>query len=39
MAAGKTEDFKTAFSIAADSIDSGRAAKKLEALKSVSNSL
>jgi anthranilate phosphoribosyltransferase len=39
MAAGKTEDFKTAFSMAADSIDSGRASRKLEALKSVSNSL
>ncbi len=39
MAAGKTEDFKTAFSMAADSIDSGRASRKLEALKRVSNSL
>lgn len=36
---GKTEDFKAAFSIAADSIDSGMASKKLEEVKRVSNSL
>lgn len=36
---GKTEDFKDAFSIAADSIDSGMALKKLEEVKRVSNSL
>ena len=36
---GKTEDFKAAFSIAADSIDSGMALKKLEEIKKVSNSL
>jgi anthranilate phosphoribosyltransferase len=36
---GKTEDFKAAFSIAADSIDSGMALKKLEEIKRVSNSL
>jgi anthranilate phosphoribosyltransferase len=39
LAAGKTEDFKTAFAMAEDSIDSGRALKKLEAVKRVSNSL
>lgn len=39
IAAGKTEDFRTAFSMAADSIDSGRALKKLEEVKRVSNSL
>jgi anthranilate phosphoribosyltransferase len=36
---GKTEDFKAAFSIAADSIDSGMALKKLQEVKRVSNSL
>jgi anthranilate phosphoribosyltransferase len=36
---GKTEDFREAFSIAADSIDSGMALKKLEEVKRVSNSL
>jgi len=36
---GKTEDFRDAFSIAADSIDSGMALKKLEEVKRVSNSL
>ena len=36
---GKTEDFKDAFSIAAESIDSGMALKKLEEVKKVSNSL
>ena len=35
----KTDDFKIAFSIAADSIDSGRAFKKLEEVKRVSNAL
>jgi anthranilate phosphoribosyltransferase len=39
IAAGKTEDFKTAFSVATESIDSGRALKKLEEVKRVSNSL
>jgi anthranilate phosphoribosyltransferase len=39
MAAGKTEDFKIAFSMASDSIDSGRALKKLEEVKRVSNAL
>lgn len=36
---GITEDFKITFSIAADSIDSGRALKKLEEVKRVSNAL
>jgi len=36
---GKTEDLNAAFSIAADSIDSGKALKKLEEVKRVSNSL
>jgi anthranilate phosphoribosyltransferase len=36
---GKTEDFRDAFSIAADSIDSGMALNKLEEVKRVSNSL
>lgn len=39
IAAGKTEDFKTAFGIAEDSIDSGRALKKLEEVKKVSNAV
>jgi anthranilate phosphoribosyltransferase len=39
IAAGKTEDFKSAFSMAADSIDSGKALKKLDEVKRVSNSL
>jgi anthranilate phosphoribosyltransferase len=39
VAAGKTEDFKVAFSMASDSLDSGRALKKLEEVKRVSNSL
>jgi len=39
IVSGKTEDFKIAFSMAADSIDSGRALKKLEEVKRVSNSL
>jgi anthranilate phosphoribosyltransferase len=39
IAAGKTEDFKTALNIAKDAIDSGRTSKKLEELKRVSNSL
>jgi anthranilate phosphoribosyltransferase len=37
--AEKTGDFSTGFSIAADSIDSGRALKKLEEVKRVSNAL
>jgi len=39
IVAGKTEDFKLAFSMAADSVDSGRALRKLEEVKRVSNSL
>lgn len=39
IVSGRTEDFKTAFSIAVDSIDSGRAMKKLEEVKRVSNAL
>jgi anthranilate phosphoribosyltransferase len=39
IAAGKTEDFKTAFSVAAESIDSGKALRKLEEVKRVTNSL
>lgn len=39
VVAEKTDDFRTAFSIAADSIDSGRALKKLEEVKRVSNAL
>ncbi|MEW6675178.1 MAG: anthranilate phosphoribosyltransferase [Nitrospirota bacterium] len=39
IAAGRTEDFKTALHMAAEAIDSGRAAKKLEEIKRISNSL
>ena len=39
IVAGKTEDFRTAMNMAADAIDSGRALKKLEEIKRVSNSL
>ena len=40
IAAGKSTDFKTAFSImAAASIDSGMALKKLEEVRKVSNAL
>jgi anthranilate phosphoribosyltransferase len=39
IAAGKSTDFKTAFSMAAASIDSGMALKKLEEVKKVSNAL
>lgn len=39
IVAGKTEDFKIALSTASDSIDSGRALKKLEEVKRISNSL
>jgi anthranilate phosphoribosyltransferase len=39
VVAEQTNDFRTAFGIAADSIDSGRALKKLEAVKRVSNAL
>jgi anthranilate phosphoribosyltransferase len=39
MVAGKTEDFKTALNIAKDAIDSGRALKKLEEVKKLSNTL
>ncbi|NWF52083.1 MAG: anthranilate phosphoribosyltransferase [Nitrospirae bacterium] len=37
--AGKAEDFRTAILIAEDAIDSGRASKKLEEIKRVSNSI
>ncbi len=37
IVSGRTEDFKTAFSIAVDSIDSGRAMKKLEEVKRFTN--
>ncbi|MEW6586942.1 MAG: anthranilate phosphoribosyltransferase, partial [Nitrospirota bacterium] len=39
IVAGMTEDYKTAFEIAADSIDSGKAWKKLEVVRKVSNAL
>jgi anthranilate phosphoribosyltransferase len=39
IVAGKTEDFLLAFSMAADSVDSGKALKKLEEVRRVSNSL
>jgi anthranilate phosphoribosyltransferase len=39
IAAGKTEDMKTALSIAADTIDSGKASQKLDEVKRVSNAL
>ncbi|MBE0425441.1 MAG: anthranilate phosphoribosyltransferase [Nitrospirae bacterium] len=39
IVAGKAEDFKVAFGMAEDSIDSGRAFKKLEEVKRVSNIL
>lgn len=39
IAAGKTEDIKTALSIAAEAIDSGSSLRKLEEIKRVSNSL
>ncbi len=39
VAAGRTEDLKTAFQMAADVIDSGRALKKLEEVQKVSNAL
>jgi len=39
IAAGKSTDFKTAFSMAAASIDSGMALKKLEEVKKVTNAL
>jgi len=39
IAAGKSTDFKTAFSMAAASIDSGMALKKLEEVRKVSNAL
>ena len=39
MVAGKTEDFRTGISMAADSIDSGRSLIKFEEVKRVSNSL
>jgi anthranilate phosphoribosyltransferase len=39
IAAGKTEDMKTALSLAADTIDSGKASQKLDEVKRVSNAL
>jgi len=39
IAAGKTEDFKTAFQEAADTIDSERAFRKFEEIKKFSNAL
>jgi anthranilate phosphoribosyltransferase len=39
VVAEQSNDFRTAFGVAADSIDSGRALKKLEEVKRVSNSL
>ncbi|HMK49123.1 MAG TPA: anthranilate phosphoribosyltransferase [Thermodesulfovibrionales bacterium] len=39
IAADRTEDFKSALGMAADSIDSGAALKKLEEVKKVSNAL
>lgn len=39
IAAGKTEDLKTAYNMAAESIDSGKALRKLEEVKRVSNAL
>jgi anthranilate phosphoribosyltransferase len=39
VVAEKTDDFRTAFAFAADSIDSGRALKKLEEVRKVSNAL
>lgn len=39
MVSGKTGDFKTAFAMAEDAIDSGRASRKLEEVKRVSNLL
>jgi anthranilate phosphoribosyltransferase len=39
IVSGKTEDFKTAITIAEDSIDSGRALKKLDDVRRVSNAL
>lgn len=39
IAAGKTEDMKTALSLAAHAIDSGNASRKLDEVKRVSNAL
>jgi len=39
VVSGKAGDFRTAFDMAADGIDSGKALKKLEEVKRVSNSL
>ncbi|MEW6068537.1 MAG: anthranilate phosphoribosyltransferase [Nitrospirota bacterium] len=39
IVAGKTQNFKTAFDMAVDSIDSGKALMKLEEVKRVSNAL
>ncbi len=39
VVAEKTDDFRTAFGLAADSLDSGMALKKLEEVKRVSNAI
>jgi anthranilate phosphoribosyltransferase len=39
IAAGRSEDFRTALDVAADSVDSGRALSKLEEVKRISNAL
>jgi anthranilate phosphoribosyltransferase len=39
VVADKTDDFRAAFALAADSIDSGRALRKLEEVKKVSNAI
>lgn len=39
IAAGKTEDLKTAVSVSADAIDSGKASQKLDEVRRVSNAL
>jgi anthranilate phosphoribosyltransferase len=39
MVAGRSNDMKTALSIAQDTIDSGKAAGKLEEIRKVSNNL
>jgi anthranilate phosphoribosyltransferase len=39
VVAGVTDDFRTAKDIAVETIDSGKAAKKLEEIKKLTNSL
>jgi anthranilate phosphoribosyltransferase len=39
VVSGRAGDFRTAFDMAAEAIDSGKALKKLEEVKRVSNSL